>query len=290
MQPFLEGWTFKDLGLDGGPYDETGHPKVVLHTTEGSSLSGAEAAFAAYPPHLGYDPIIRTKHQYVRLDRHSYALRGDESDDEFAVQVEIVGFASQTHQWSDQIYRNIANDIIKPLTVAIGVPQQHLRFYRQDEGIVLASATSPIRLSNTAFRSFSGWLGHQHIPAPDVHWDPGGFLIDKALEYAKETTLTCAFSGGDRALLQASNARTTAYVNMLSTSDGQGDPSPQTLEVVGILNDIHSAVANLGTAIGQAITDYLNTHPLTVSVDNEAIATAVWAKARDNDPTTGPTS
>lgn len=186
MIDFLPGWTFKDLGPDGGPYDETGHPKVVIHTTEGSTLSGAEAAFAAYPPHLGYDPINRLKHQYVRLDRHSYALRGDESDDEFAVQIEIVGFASQAHLWSDQVYRNIAEDVIRPLRNAIRVPDQHLRFYRADEGIVLATATSPIRLNDTAFRNFSGWLGHQHVPAPDVHWDPGGFLIDKALQFSQE--------------------------------------------------------------------------------------------------------
>lgn len=186
MIDWLPGWTRVDLGPDGGPYDETGHPKACVHTTEGGSLGGAESAYAAYPPHLGYDPRYRTKHQYVRLDRHSYAFRGAESDDECIIQVEIVGRAAETHTWPDEWYRNIGEDVIAPLRQYMGIPDQHLRFYRADEGIVLARATSPIRLSDTQFRAYSGWLGHQHIPAPDEHWDPGGFLMDKALAYSRE--------------------------------------------------------------------------------------------------------
>lgn len=181
--PYLDGWTFKDLGPDGGPYEESAHPKVGLHTTEGGSLAGAEAAFAPYPPHLGYDPSSRTKMQYIRLDRHSLSFKGGQSDDEFIVQIEMVGFAAETHEWSDEHYHNFASDVVVPFT-NLGVPMTHLRFYRQDEGIVLASPNSPVRLSDAEFRSYSGWLGHQHVPAPDAHWDPGGFLIDKAFEYA----------------------------------------------------------------------------------------------------------
>lgn len=183
---WLPGWTRVDLGPDGGPFDETAHPKACIHTTEGGSLAGAEAAYAAYPPHLGYDPRYRIKHQYVRLDRHSYAFRGAESDDECVIQVEVVGRAAETHTWPDEWYRNFAEDVIVPLRALCGIPDQHLRFCRADEGIVLARSTSPIRLSDAQLRAYSGWLGHQHIPAPDEHWDPGGFLFDKALAYVQE--------------------------------------------------------------------------------------------------------
>ncbi len=179
----LPGWTWKDLGPDGGPYDVLYNPKVVVHTTEGSTLAGAESAYRNYPPHLGYDPIRRIKRQYVGLDRHSYALKGSESDDEFAVQVEVVGFANDTHNWSAQIYKNFAVDVVAPLEKHFGVPRIARRFYGADEGIVLASPHSPIRMSNAGWRSFSGWLGHQHAPAPDEHWDPGRFLIQKSFEY-----------------------------------------------------------------------------------------------------------
>jgi hypothetical protein len=182
----LPGATFIDLGPDGGPYDETAHPKICWHTTEGNSLAGAEAAFRPFPPHLGYDPRSRTLHQYVRLDRHSFALRGDESDDEFVIQIEVVGHAAETPGWPTEWYRNIGVDLIRPLRDLLGVPDQHLRFHGPNEGIVLAKATSPIRLTDAAFRGFSGHLGHQHAPAPDVHWDPGGFRIAEAITFSHE--------------------------------------------------------------------------------------------------------
>lgn len=186
MDPYLPGAVFLDLGPDGGPYDETAHRKGCIHTTEGSSLSGAEQAYRDYPPHLGYDPYTRVLHQYIRLDRHSEAFRGSESDDEAIIQVEIVGFASETPNWSDQWYRNVGEDVIGPLREAVGIPDTFLRFYGPDEGIVLASPDSPIRLSDSELRNFSGWLGHQHIPSPDEHWDPGRFNMALALKYAED--------------------------------------------------------------------------------------------------------
>jgi hypothetical protein len=180
---WIPGYERIDLGPDGGPYDETRHPKGCLHTTEGSTLAGAESAYRNYPPHIGYDPVKRIKRQYVRLDRYSYAFKGSESDDEYVIQVEMVGFARQTHLWSDQVYRNIAEDVIKPLEDLIGIPRTALNFHGEGEGIILAHKDSPIRLSSTALRNYSGWLGHQHIPSPDAHWDPGRFLIWKCFNH-----------------------------------------------------------------------------------------------------------
>jgi hypothetical protein len=179
----LPGFTWKDLGPDGGPFDQRDKVKVLVHTTEGNTLAGAEEAFKRYPPHLGYDPVRRIRRQYVSLDRHSYSIKNSEAEDDYVIQVEIVGRAHQTHQWSDTIYQNFAIDVILPLESTLGVPRRHLRFYRDDEGIVLARPTSPVRLSAAAWRNYTGWLGHQHAPAPDEHWDPGGFLMDKAFSY-----------------------------------------------------------------------------------------------------------
>lgn len=224
MAGYLPGATFVDLGPDGGPYDEITRPKVCWHTTEGTSIAGAEAAFRSYPPHLCYDPRSRERRQYVRLDRHSYALRGGESDDEYVVQIELVGRAAETHGWPDEWYRNIGEDLVRPLRKTVGVPDQHLRFYRADEGIVLARPTSPIRLSSSAFRAFSGHLGHQHAPAPDEHWDPGGFRIDKALNYSQEDDMSwndpLTFSKPDGSGTSTYNASawllwTNWYANMI---------------------------------------------------------------------------
>jgi hypothetical protein len=182
--PYLSGAVFIDLGPDGGTYEDTGHRKGCIHTTEGSSLAGAEAAFGDYPPHLGYDPATRVLHQYIRLDRHSLAFKGYQSDDEAIIQVEIVGFANQTHTWPAQYYRNIGEDVVGPLAAQVGIPANTLTFYGEGCGFTLASPDSPIRLSDTELRNYSGWLGHQHIPAPDSHWDPGAFRMIEALSYA----------------------------------------------------------------------------------------------------------
>jgi hypothetical protein len=180
---WIPGYSKTSLGIHGGVYDETKHPKGCLHTTEGSTLAGAEVAYREYPPHIGYHPGLRQKHQYVPVNKHSYAFRGSESDDEFIIQVEIVGFAKETHKWPDRFYKNLAEDVIKPLEDLVGIPRRALRFYGEGDGIVLASASSPVRLSNAQLRAYSGWLGHQHIPSPDEHWDPGKLLIQKSFNH-----------------------------------------------------------------------------------------------------------
>jgi len=177
----IPGFTYIDLGLDGGPYDERAHPKVCWHMTEGTSIAGAEAAFAPYPPHAIYEPRTRGRRQYISADLHSYALKGAESDDEYVIQIEVVGFSAAAPSWPDEYYRNIGVDVVRPLRELLGIPDAHLRFYSDREGIVLASKNSPIRLSDAAFRTFSGHLGHQHVPAPDAHWDPGGFRFNEAI-------------------------------------------------------------------------------------------------------------
>lgn len=289
---WIPGYTKIDLGPDGGPYDETRHPKGGLHTTEGSTLAGAESAFKAYPPHLGYDPLRRIKHQYVALNRYSYAYRGSESDDEFIIQVEMVGFARQTHLWSDEAYRNIAEDVIKPLEDLVGIPRSYLRFYGEGEGIILASPTSPIRLTASQLRNYSGWLGHQHIPAPDFHWDPGKFLIAKCFRHLDSLVVTPR-EGQMKDLILAQEAggvktwvgdgvvrRHVADPTELEGIQywiGQkgGDPVVQTgfqdLRVLGV---------DIAELVGQAVTDYFDEHPptVTVDVDNAAIAQAVVAE------------
>lgn len=188
---WLKGYRRVDLGGDvaGGLYDEVVHPKLGWHTTEGESLTGARAAFRPYPPHLGYNPRTREREQYIPLNRHSYAYANGEADDEFIVQVEVVGFAAQSHTWSDQTLRNLAEDVVRPVRAAIGVPDRVIPngFHGEGEGIILASTSSPIRVSLATLRAFSGHLGHQHIPG-DAHWDPGRLPIGKILTFAGPTS------------------------------------------------------------------------------------------------------
>lgn len=169
--------------VGGGPYDDMRNPKVCWHMTQGSGLAGARSAFAPYPPHIGYDPKNRQLEQYVPLDRHSYAFFNGEADDEYIIQIEVVGFAEDAHNMPDWQVQNIVDDLVNPLEELIGVPPVVIRhgFRGAGEGIVLASPSSPIRITLNELREFSGHLGHQHIPG-DGHWDPGRFRIGEVLQ------------------------------------------------------------------------------------------------------------
>lgn len=192
ITPRLDGFTQVDLdstGIQspevGRPYDESSHPKICLHTTEGSTIEGAERTFARVPPHVGVEFRRRLRHQYLPLDRCSFSLRGDENDDEFIVQIEIVGFAGSPPGRAECEW--LGAEVVAPIARAIGCPLKPAPqgFHGDGEGFTLASTTSPIRFRSVAdLRNFSGVLGHQHAPAPDEHWDPGRIDIDTILQAA----------------------------------------------------------------------------------------------------------
>lgn len=251
VAPYVPGAVFVDLGPDGGSYDETGHPKGCIHTTEGSSLAGAESAFKTYPPHLGYDPNTRVLHQYVRLDRCSYAFKGAESDDEFVIQVEIVGFARDTHTYSEQWYRNVGEDVIRPLRDLMGIPNNYLTFHGEGEGIVLADPNSPIRLSDASFRNFSGWVGHQHVPAPDAHWDPGRFRMDLALAYS-EGTVGCV--DWNTSYTFGRTGYTTQFGNWIGETNASANAALTKLdEMKGNIADLSAEVIELKALVQQVL-------------------------------------
>jgi hypothetical protein len=195
-----------NLGLQGKPFEYRHNPKGLLHSTEGTSLAGAEEAMRNYPSHLGYDYKTRDKHQYISLDLAAYSAM-DQSDDDPIYQVELVGFAKDMRFLPDWALRNIAEDVVKPLKDAVGIPNIVIPSGFKDglDGIYpyLASPQSPIRLSYAGLRAFSGWLGHQHLPSPDDHWDPGAINIRRILDLAyapkEEDDM---FSDGDRKTLQ----------------------------------------------------------------------------------------
>lgn len=187
MAIWLPGYDRVNLGLSGKPFEYTHNPKGLLHSTEGTSLSGAEQAMRAYPSHLGYDYRTREKHQYISLDLAAYSAM-DESDNDPIYQVELVGFAKDMRYLPDWALARIAIDVIKPLADTIGIPPTIIGHGFKDglDGIYpyLASPQSPIRLSYAQLRAFSGWLGHQHLPAPDDHWDPGAINMARLIALA----------------------------------------------------------------------------------------------------------
>lgn len=183
--PGFERWEIP--GRPGVPYDEYDDPKGMVHTTQGTSIEGAVQAYAAYPPQLVVDPWRKRKVQHISLLSAGYALWNEDVDDSRCVQIEIVGYAQQTHLWPDDVYKWLGEEVARPLHEHFGVPYVEVWKGFKGEGdvdYVLASASSPLRLTQAEIDSFSGWLAHQHSPGDD-HWDAGGFKCGLMLAYAR---------------------------------------------------------------------------------------------------------
>lgn len=165
----VEGFTFKDLGPDGGIFAEHDDPKLELHSTEGTSLAGAESAFKACPPHFGVSVDECLWRQYVVVDRYAYANKSNDSARIY--QVEIVGFAKDMRTKPDGWLRTLGEKLWLILD-AVGIPLNVVRHGFHDTTTYtgskpLASEGSSIRLTSAELYAFSGILGHQHMPAPD---------------------------------------------------------------------------------------------------------------------------
>lgn len=182
----VPGFEFKDIGPDGGKWTETDDPKLELHTTEGGSVAGAESAMKKYPSHFCVSYEEKLRRQYVSLDKSAYANKNN--DTARLYQVEIVGKAAETRNWSDDKLKWLGEEVFRPIMDATGVPPViiHKGFHDGTEGIkpYISTASSPLRISTAELFSFSGILGHQHMPSPDSHWDPGALNVAKILKYA----------------------------------------------------------------------------------------------------------
>lgn len=173
-------------GRPGVPYDEFDDPKAMWHSTQGKSIEGAVQAYAPYPPHLIADPRTKRKGQHIDLDYAAYALWNEDVDDSRCVQIEVVGYAEQAKHWPAEYYRWLGEEVARPLHEHFGVP--YVAVWKgfkgpEDVDYVLASASSPLRLTQWEIDHFSGHLAHQHSPGDD-HWD-APFRMDELLMYAR---------------------------------------------------------------------------------------------------------
>jgi hypothetical protein len=184
---WLDGYERMPLGGDvaGATYVENDDPKLLWHMTQGTSVIGAVNAYRPYPPHIIVNPATKERVQHIPLNLAAYSLAGTSNDRSRVVQVEVVGFSESAHLLGDAELRWLGENVVRPIRDAFGVPDQYLRCYAAHEvDFVLASPDSPIRLSLDGLRSYSGHLGHQHAPAPDEHWDPGGLDLNRIIQYS----------------------------------------------------------------------------------------------------------
>lgn len=185
--PGFERWEIP--GRPGVPYDEYDDPKCMWHSTEGFTIESAVEAYKPYPPHLCVDAKRRRKKQHISLSNAAYALWNEDADDSRCIQVEVVGFSKDAPFWPEEDLKWLGEEVARPLHELFGVPYVAVwKGFKSpaDVNYVLASASSPLRLTQRELDSFSGHLAHQHSPG-DSHWDVP-FDIDKVLRYAQGST------------------------------------------------------------------------------------------------------
>lgn len=188
MKDWLDGfdhsWT-----RQGGSYVTGDYPwRLELHTTEGKSVAGALAAYessGAYP-HFTVRYETKERLQHVSLSRSSTASRnldgGVETNRWRCIQVEIVGFAGESHTWSKEKLEWLGREVVAPIRAQVGFQLVAPKFVGTESGTI-ATTTAKQRMSFEAWKAFNGVCGHQHVPE-NHHWDPGRLDIATILAAA----------------------------------------------------------------------------------------------------------
>jgi hypothetical protein len=161
--------------LGGGTYTG-GKPKIVWHTTEGSTYPGPQI-YHGTNPHFTCDFKQRKLYQHTPISQAARALAhpagtGDTNNDN-CVQIELVGFAAESGtKWSVADYAYIA-DLARWIEANHGVPNKAIMPWGAP------------RFTWPFWHAFSGHCGHRHVPSND-HTDPGtGFRIQLVLAGGK---------------------------------------------------------------------------------------------------------
>jgi hypothetical protein len=147
-----------------------GGKKIVWHTTETHGLP----AYSGSAPHFTFNPKTNEMWQHIPINEAAKSLEhhdAAETNKADGIQVELIGFASETGTWPASYYRNIAA-LARWIEYNAGVPRRcSVKF-----------AVPATRLSDTEFVNYAGHLGHEHVPQQRAgHWDPGAFRIAEVL-------------------------------------------------------------------------------------------------------------
>lgn len=142
---------------------------------------------ATVMPTAGKGVVIR---QHLPFSQASFSLahnRAQPTNGDYTFQFELIGTCDKTGPglyWpgaDDAVLLDLYRKVIQPLSDAFIIPLRTPKWlaypasYGTDNGV---------RLSDSTFDTWSGWLGHQHVPQ-NVHGDPGAFPWARMMTLAK---------------------------------------------------------------------------------------------------------
>lgn len=180
-------------GADAGPMLPGSKWSLLLHTTEGPTLVGAISALRAKSAwsHFIFDPNTGQLVQAVSMNRAAKSLRSGgnygKTNAARVIQVEIVGSANDTPNWSPQRNAAVGRMIARIHEVVPFRVEMPLGFYGNGAGWIVASSKARQRMSWVDWYRFDAICGHQHAPSND-HWDPGAINTVQILAAARGNT------------------------------------------------------------------------------------------------------
>lgn len=165
----------------------------VLHTTEGRSFSPKTDSYGGWHTAYPHFTLIEDSsgvliYQHIPINVAARALKnlegGVQTNRAHAIQIELVGMASQSANFSEQMLGAIST-WMRWVEHETGVrPVAPLEFVGRAGG---SGETARSRMSSNEWLAFNGWCGHQHVPEND-HWDPGHINIGRLLATAATPT------------------------------------------------------------------------------------------------------
>lgn len=169
------------IRYSGGRFT-TGKPKIVWHTTEGSSLP----SYAGSAPHITFDPKTGKIYQHMPLYEAAKALKHPpgtpETNNARAIQVELIAYSdanlARRQGHSDRAVENLTLADYKRIAELARWIEKHANVPRKSSVEFKVGAR---RLSPQEFVNYTGHLGHSHVPHND-HWDPAGLKIHLILK------------------------------------------------------------------------------------------------------------
>lgn len=222
MCPFAK---FRPISGPSGSFTD-GPFKIVHHTTEGSSASGALAAFAKNrsDPHFTIDET--TIFQHIDTGMGARALRnqpgGVQTNRGSAIQIEVVGFAGS--QKKPATLANVAR-LCRWLETVHDVP----RVWPSGPPREAVNGRDPggHNRAVASWAGHSGHYGHCHVPE-NHHWDPAYSKVEVDYLMAAEFDADGKLSNGTDARVAALANRPKAAVafkpEVMLDHDDVGEP------------------------------------------------------------------
>ena len=226
---------------NAGAFIGGANPRGVLHTTEGTSYSGARSAFAANNswPHFTItgesgSPSIY-QHLPVSVAARSLEHRTGtvETNRQGSIQIEIVGYAKDAPAFS-KVYLDGVAKLMRWIEANCGVEKTC--------SVTFVIPGHEQRLTDDAWLQYRGWCGHQHVPH-NSHEDPGAIDIAYLLN-----TSVASLDVSDQRLAAAQDKPASEERTAVPKFSVKRDPQPKPISGRLIIGAISLTAAIIAVA------------------------------------------